>query len=144
MRAILGKISFVILFTVTLFADVKVLVEPPLIYRGGVVNFIMSADGNSIKFPDIKEIDGFPIIGTSSSHSINVINGDITKNISRTYSFKPDRNVTIPQFKIEVDGRIYETKELKVKVLEPQASRDGEPFVLEMGVDKDEVYWERI
>ncbi len=140
MRAILGKISFVILFTVTLFADVKVLVEPPLIYRGGVVNFIMSADGNSIKFPDIKEIDGFPIIGTSSSHSINVINGDITKNISRTYSFKPDRNVTIPQFKIEADGRIYETKELKVKVLEPQASRDGEPFVLEMGVDKDEVY----
>ncbi len=140
MRAILGKISFVILFTVTLFADVKVLVEPPLIYRGGVVNFIMSADGNSIKFPDIKEIDGFPIIGTSSSHSINVINGDITKNISRTYSFKPDRNVTIPKFKIEADGRIYETKELKVKVLEPQASRDGEPFVLEMGVDKDEVY----
>ncbi len=60
----------------------------------------------------------------------------ILPNISRTYSFKPDRNVTIPQFKIEADGRIYETKELKVKVLEPQASRDGEPFVLEMGVDK--------
>ena len=140
MKLILGKVFFIVLFTVTIFANVNVSVEPPLIYRGGVVNFIISADGDNIEFPDIKEIAGYPIIGTSSSHSINVINGNITKNISKTYSFKPDKNITIPPFNIKVDNKIYKTKKLNIKVLEPKASRDGEPFVLEMRVDKRDVY----
>ncbi len=113
MKSILGKILFIILFSVTIFANVNVSVEPPLVYRGGVVNFIISADGDNIEFPEIQEIAGFPVIGTSSSHSINVINGDITKDISKTYSFKPDKNITIPSFSVRVDGKVYKSKRAK-------------------------------
>jgi hypothetical protein len=141
MKQILGKILILLFLTITVFAGVKVSVTPPAIYKGDSVNFIISADGNSIEFPKIQEIAGYPIVGTSSSQSVSIINGgSVTKTVSKTYSFRPDKSITIPSFSVNVDGNIYKTKELKVDVLKPNASRDGDPFVLEMKMSKKEAF----
>jgi len=140
MRQILGKIFLILSLTINTFAGVTASINPPAIYRGDNVNFIISADGNSIDFPKISEIAGYGVIGTSSAQSVNIINGDMTKTISKTYSFRPDKSVTIPSFTLTIDGKEYKTKELKVDVLKPNASQNGDPFVLEMKINKTEVF----
>jgi len=140
MRQILGKIFLILILTISSFASVTATVTPQAIYKGDSVNFIISADGGDIEFPQIEEIAGYPIIGTSSSQSVNIINGNMTKTISKTYSFRPDKSLTIPSFTIKADGKAYKTKELKVDVLKPTASTNGDPFVLEMKVNKTEAF----
>ena len=140
MKQILGKLFLILFFTINLFADVKVSVSSPAIYNGDAVNFTISADGEKIEFPKIESIDGYTIIGTSSAQSINMINSNITRTTSKTYNFRPTKSVIIPSFTVKADGQSYETNELQVEVLKPTASRDGAPFVLEMKLNKHEVY----
>jgi hypothetical protein len=140
MKQILGKLFLILFLTINSFAGVTASVTSPTIYRGDNVNFIISADGNSIDFPQISDIAGYSIIGTSSSQSVNIINGDMTRTISKTYSFKPDKSITIPSFEIAVDGKKYKTKELKVTVVKPNASQNGDPFVVEMKLNKTEAF----
>ncbi|HHH50879.1 MAG TPA: protein BatD [Campylobacterales bacterium] len=140
MKQILGKIFLILFLTINGFAQITASVNPPAIYKGDVVNFIISADGGDINFPQIQEIAGYPIVGTSSSQSVNIINGDMTKTISKTYSFRPDKPVTIPPLSITVDGKSYKTQELKVSVQKPNASQNGDPFVVEMKINKTEAF----
>jgi hypothetical protein len=140
MRQILGRIFLILIFTVNLYSKIDVSVSQPAIYRGDIVNFTISADGDTIEFPAVNEIAGYPIIGTSSSQSINIINEDVTKTISKTYSFKPQKSVTIPSFKVSVDGKSYDTEELKVEVLKPQISKNGDPFIFEIKLNKKEAF----
>lgn len=140
MKQTLGKLFLILFLSVNLFADVKVSVSSPAIYSGDAVNFTISADGESIEFPQIGDIEGYTIIGTSSSQAINMINGDITRTTSKTYSFRPDKSVTIPSFTVKSDGQTYQTKELNVNVLKPTASKNGSPFVLEMKLNKHDVH----
>ena len=141
MRQIFGKIFLILLlFNINMSAGVDVSISSPVVYKGDIVNFTISADGNNIEFPELQQIAGYRVIGTSSSQSINIINGNTTKTISKTYSFKPNKSVTIPSLTVKVDGDIYKTEELKVRVLKPQASKNGEPFVLEMRLNKKEAF----
>ena len=139
MKKILGSL-IIIFLSVNIFANVDVSVSSPAVYRGDIVNYTISADGTDIDFPKIKKIDKYPIIGTSSAQSINIINGTTTRTISKTYSFRPDKSLTIPSFTVKADGKSYKTKELKVEVLKPQASKNGQPFVLEMRLNKKEAF----
>jgi len=140
MKQILGKIFLILFLTINSFADVTASVNPPAVYKGDIVNFVISADGGDIEFPQIQNIAGYPIIGTSSSQSINIINGNMSKTISKTYSFRPDKSVTIPPLSVKVDNKTYQTQELKVTVTKPSASQNGDPFVIEMKTNKTEAF----
>jgi len=141
MKQILGKIFLIISLTISIFgAGVNVSANPPVVYKGSAVNFIITAEGNDIEFPQIEEIEGYPVIGTSSSQSVSIVNGNISKTISKTYSFRPEKTVIIPSYKVKVDGRVYNTRELKVDVRKPNASKNGDPFVLEMKLNKKEAF----
>ena len=133
-------ISTILLLNINLLAGVSVAVNPPNIYKGEPTNFTISADGSDIEFPKIEEIEGYPIVGTSSSQSINVINGSMTKTTSKTYSFRPEKSLTIPSFTVTADGQEYQTNSLKLKVVQPQASKNGQKFVLEVSLNKSESY----
>jgi len=141
MQAILGRL-FLILFTSInlLWADVLVSVHPQAIYEGESANFVISVDGKNIEFPKISKISGFRVIGTSSSQSMSMVNMDITRTTSKTYSFRPTKSITIPSFSVNADGKSYQTEELKLTVLKPVASKNGAPFVLEMKIDHNTVY----
>ncbi len=137
MKKILGNIILIsMMMAVTLFAGVKASLSAPAIYKGDSVSFTITADGSDVKFPEIDEIDGFTIDGTSSSQSTTILNGDVSKQISKIYSFRPTKSVTIPSYEVEVDGKSYKTKKLKVEVLKPTASKNGSDFLVQMSVDK--------
>jgi hypothetical protein len=137
----LGKIFLLFILTVnSLYAEVKVSLSSPVIYRGDSVDVTITADGKSIEFPDISEIEGFAITGTSTSESINIINGSTSRTKSQNYHFEPTKSITIPSFKVRVDGKDYTTQTLELKVSKPVASKNGSPFVLEMKLDKKDAY----
>jgi len=138
MKKILGNILLTALFIINLHAGVKAKISAPAIYKGDSVDLIITADGDDIEFPKIDSIGSYNIVGTSSSQSTTIINGDVSKQISKVYRFTPTKSVTIPPLKVKVDGKVYKTKELKVDVLKPSANKNGSNFILEMSVDKKE------
>jgi hypothetical protein len=138
MKKILGSIFLVAIFFINLQAGVKASISAPAIYKGESVNFAITADGDDIEFPEIDMIDIYNINGTSSSQSTRIINGDISKQVSKVYSFTPKKSVVIPSYDVKVDGKVYKTQELKVEVLKPSANTQGDDFILEMSVDKKE------
>ena len=140
MKNNLGKIFiFCTFFLSALFADVKLSLNTPAIYAGEMASFTITSDGDDIKFPTINSIDSYNIEGSSSSSSTTIINGNYSRKISRTYSFSPTKDVTIPSFEIKADGKTYKTEAQKISVLQPSASKDGENFVIEVKADKQEV-----
>ncbi len=138
----LGKIILLLLFMgVNLIAaSVSAKVDKNAIYRGDRVNFTITAQGSDVTFPQIQKIGGFDVIGTSSAQNTTIINGDVSHKKSRIYTFVPTKNVKIPPFSIEIDGKTYKTKPLSVKVLKPTKASNGAPFILQMDVDKKSVH----
>ncbi len=140
MRQDLGKILLTLLFSVSLFAGVSAKVDQNAVYRGDNVNLTITAEGGDAEFPNIYEIDSFPVTGTSTARSTNIINGDITSSVSHTYSFSPTRDVIIPSYELTVDGERELTKAIPVRVIKPTASTAGADFIAELSLDKKEAY----
>lgn len=143
MKNTLGKILKLFLipiFTTFSFGNVKASLSPSAIYEGDIVNYIITADGEKITFPQINAIEGNPILGTSSSESIAMINTSITRTISKTYSFRALKPLTVPSFSVEVDGKKYQTEALKLSVVKPTANKKGSEFMVELALDKNESY----
>ena len=137
------KALFLILFfTISLYANptVNAVLSQSAIYKGDIVRLTLSASGDDVKFPDIYDIAGFKVLGVSSSSSTSIINGTVSKSISKIYSFSPTRSITIPSYSIKIDNKEYKTKELHLSVIKPSASKDGDEFILEASLDKKEVF----
>ena len=141
-RLNLGKtiVLFLIIFTTTIFAKVTASLSQNAIYKGDIVDFTISANGDNIKFPTISNIGGFRIVGIANSSSTTIINGNVSKQISKTYSFAPTHSLTIPSFIVNIDGKDEKTKELKLDVIKPSTSKVGDPFILEASINKNSVY----
>lgn len=137
----LGKIIlFLFLLPLALFGGVRIDVDKVAVYSGENVTFTITAEGSGIEFPNITAVDGYEILGTSSTNSVNIVNGSMSKSISRSYTFAPAKDVTIPSYAVKIDGQAYETQPQKISVLKPAASTNGEPIVLQMKLDKQEAY----
>ncbi|MDX1808810.1 MAG: BatD family protein [Sulfurospirillaceae bacterium] len=140
MKKILGKIFAVALFTTTLFAGVKAYVNQSAIYSGDSISFTISIDGQNPKFPNITQIGAYSVLGVSSSQSVNIINGDYKSVVSKTYEFSPTKSMTIPSFKVESDGKTYNTTPIEIKVLKPSASKPTDEVSISMVANKNKVY----
>ena len=134
------KLFLILILTSFTFAEVKVSLSSPRVYVGSVVNFIITADGNNIVFPKINTIEGNSIIGTSSSESISMINTNITRTTSKTYSFRASKSLVVPSFIVKADGEEFKTEELNLTVLKPTATKKGSEFMVELSLDKNESY----
>ncbi len=140
-RQILGKILLVLTLTASLlYAKVTATVSPKAVYKGDSAELIITADTEDVEFPDIDEIDGVPIEGTSTSRSTSIINGNVSHKVSRIYRFTPQKSLKIPSYKVVVAGKEEKTKPLTLKVLKPSAGKKGDDFILTMSVDKDEAF----
>jgi hypothetical protein len=133
----LGKILFLIIFSINLFAsDVNINISAPAIYKGETVSFTITANSSDVRFPNINDIEGFAILATSSSSSTSIINSSISKKISKTYTFRPLKNVVIPSFEVIVDGNTLKTTSKKISVIKPSQSKNGDKFIIELKLDK--------
>ena len=141
MKQTLGKLFLILLLLNTIaFAGVKVTVNPPAVYKGDMVQLTITAEGEDIEFPQITQVGDSPVMGTSSSQSVNIINGNMSKTISKTYSFRATKSLKVPSFIVKVDGEEFKTKEQSISVVKPTASHAGQPFVLEVNLDKNVSY----
>ncbi len=140
MRQDLGKILLTLLFSVSLFAGVDAKVDQSTIYTGDSVDLTITADGDNAVFPNIYEIDSFPVTGTSTAKSTKIINGDITISVSHTYNFTPTRDVIIPSYELIVDGYRELTRAIPVRVIKPTTSTAGADFIAELSLNKKEAY----
>lgn len=142
MKQNLGRIILILLLiTINIFANgVEVILDKPAIYKNDQVSFTIKASGDNVKFPNIKNIDGYRIEGVSKSSSTSIINGDISKSVSQIYTFSPLKSVEIPSFNVEIDGKEYKTQSKKVSVLKPTKSKKGDNFIVELSTDKNKLY----
>ena len=122
-----------------LLAFLKVHVNKTTIYPGEEIIYTIEASGNNIKFPEIKKIDNFSVVGHSKSENITIINGNMQKSISKSYIFFPTKNVTIPSFDVVIDNKIYKTKPIKIKVTTPKQTND-QNYKLSISVNKKNIF----
>ena len=140
--SILGKIILIALLPIYLLADsVSAQVDKTAIYPGDSVTLTLSAAGSGIEFPKIEEIANFPAVDSGTSTSIVILNGDMKKTLKQSYSFSPDKNITIPSFSVKVAGKEYKTQPIAVSILNPKtAIANGADASLQMVIDKNSSY----
>ncbi len=128
----LKKLLLLILFINFIYADV-LMDSQSKFYTGDAVVFTLEANGRNIEFPNINNVDGFSVSKNGSSSSLSIINGRRTQKLLQQYKFFPNKTVTIPSFKILIDGKDFYTKEkliTNVKVKKTQSDfLDYEIFV---------------
>ncbi len=139
-RLNLGRALALLFVPYMLFAGVKATLDRVLIYKGDQATLTITAEGNDVKFPQIDEIAGFNILGTSSSQSVTSINGNTTRSISKSFAFAPTKSINIPPFEVVVDGKKLKTNPLNIKVTKPSAMPKDAPVQLEMRLEKKEAY----
>ncbi len=138
---ILGRyLLFFIISLSPLWSNIKASLSQSLILDGDEVSFIIEAEGESVKFPKIDKIGGYKIKSRASSRSMVLINGKMEKKLSKKYTFLPRKNLTIPSFDVEVDGKIYKSEPLKLVVNKKLKKVNSSPFIFELKVNKDKVY----
>jgi len=131
--------KLLLILPIFLLAFVNVNVNKKNIYPGEEVIFTIEATGNDIKFPQIKDIEGFPVQGTAVTQNITILNGNMQKSISKSYIFFPTKSVTIPSFKVEIDSKTYKTSPIKITVTKPKQTKNSD-FKLELSANKTKAY----
>lgn len=98
------------------------------------VAFEVNANGNDFKAPSF---NGFTVVGgpsTSTSSSVQIVNGSMTRSVSNTYTYvlmaENEGEFTLGSASIKVDGKLIESEPFQIKVLaedssSPAASQGG-------------------
>lgn len=138
----LGKtLLWLLLLPLMAWADVSAKLSKSIIYNGDQVRLILEADGADIEFPELTDIAGYPILGTSNRSSVTYNNGNMTKSLTRSYIFQPTKDVIIPVYKVMIDGVEEMTAPLTLRVTKASGAISIKDSVrLEMTVDKKEAY----
>ena len=122
--------------------------EPKRVYRGETIQFRILIEGaDPDEDPDLAGWTDFTVSGPNrsdqSSHSIQIINGRITKDVQKriafTYQLSPKRNgrIRIPPASVKVGGKVYRTRPIGIEVAEPQ---EGEDIKIRIELSKDRCY----
>ena len=131
MKKLLLKLFVIsyLLFTALYANGVEASLANKEVVVGNMAQLKLKATGNNIEFPNIKEINGIPIIGQhrGSNSSYSFIKGQMKSEQSTTLvlTFAPQKDMTIPSYKVTIEGKVYETKALELKVVKatvPQAN----------------------
>ena len=133
------------LFTVAEAASVEVTLSNTEVVQGNMVQMKIKALGNRAAFPNIREIGGSKVVGRhkGQNNSFTYINGKM-KNVRSTslvLTFAPQHDMTIPSYDINIDGTVYKTDPLELKVVKatvPKMAKDNK-FSLQMRSDKKSV-----
>ena len=112
----LGNIICLLLFvSFELHAWVQT-TAPKEITQTEALEFRVVAKGFHVTFPKIEYIDGYVVQNVQTSHEATLINFKKADKVTSIYSFTPTKDVTLPAFSIEVDGKIETTDPLHVSV----------------------------
>ncbi|WP_457748615.1 BatD family protein [Sulfurimonas sp.] len=133
MRRKLGSIVL-LLFCISfeVHAWVKI-TAPQSIMKTEALEFTLVAKGFVLTFPKIEQIEGYRVKNIQTSSEAVIIDTKKAKKITKIYSFIPDKNVTLPAFTVEVDGKLERTKPLHVTV-KKLTQTDSPDYKLSMSI----------
>ncbi len=134
-RQPLGRIVLLLLLPFILFAGVDVNVDKRALYEGDQVTYTISVSGSDVEFPMITSIEGNPVLSTSGSKNISIINGKYQTTVSKSYTFRPKASLEIPSYKVLVDGGVEMTRTIKVNIVQPSQEKSA-PVVLDLRLSK--------
>lgn len=93
------------------------------------LSFSLNGSGSDLRLPDLSDFEVLMGPSTSQSTSIQIINGKTTQEVSFSYIFilraKEEGTFTIRPASIKVDGKVYESNELKIQVVKGQVQQQG-------------------
>ena len=133
------------LFTLLNAAGVEATVSNTEVVQGSMVQLKITANGNRAAFPNIQEIDGVPVLGKhqGQNNSYTYINGDMknTRTSTLVVTFAPQKDMTIPSYSVNVDGKVYKTKPIDIKIVKSTLPKGGGDvkFSLQLRSDKKSV-----
>ena len=122
-----------------MIASVKATLAQNPLLEGDVATLVIEAEGNDIIFPELEDIAGIKISGTSTTRSMISINGKMKKTLIRKYNFSPRKEMIIPAYELSVDGQKFTTKPINLKIKKDKKGAK-KTFIFEQKVDKEEVY----
>ena len=133
------------LFTVAEAASVEATLSSNEVVQGNMVQLKIKAIGDRAAFPNIREIGGSQVVGRhqGQNNSFTYING-VMKNVRSTslvLTFAPQHDTIIPSYSINIDGTVYKTDTIVLKVVKatvPKMAKDNK-FTLQMRSDKKSV-----
>ncbi|WP_457606390.1 BatD family protein [Nitratifractor sp.] len=128
-----------------LAANLKLQVSSTRVVKGQSVTVKLIAEGSKVRFPVLKEIAGYPVenLRKSSKLESRFVNGKFSSKQQKILSFSiyPQKTVTIPSLKAEVDGKLFETKPVTINVVKGgTGAGPAAGYALEMRTDKKQVY----
>ena len=138
-------IVLALFFTFLQAASVEATVSNTEIVQGNMVQLKITAQGNRAEFPNIGEIEGAPILGRhqGQNNSISYINGSMSSKHTTTLilTFSPQHDMTVPSYAVSIDGSVYKTNPIDIKIIKSTAPRtdSSNRFSLQMRVDKKTV-----
>jgi hypothetical protein len=133
------------LFTAATAASVEATLSTNEAVQGNMVQLKIKAIGNRAAFPDIKEIGGSQVVGRhqSQNNSFTYINGEMKneRSTSLVLTFAPQHDMTIPSYSVNIDGTVYKTDPIALKVVKSKAPQtlNNDKFSLQMRADKKSV-----
>jgi len=139
------KLIFIVALTFQfLWADgVEATLSKTEVVQGNMVQLKIKAIGNRAAFPNILEIGGSQVVGRhqGQNNSFTYINGEMKneRSTSLVLTFAPQHDMTIPSYSVNIDGTVYKTDPIELKVVKstaPQMANDSNKFSLQMRADK--------
>jgi hypothetical protein len=141
LQKIQNKFLIILIFSITaIWADINTSVNSKSVNLGESVTLKIQATGSDIKFDDIYEICKSNIESSSSSQSISMISGTVTKQVAKTYLFTPQSSCTIEPINIKIDGKNYKSDKIDIEVNKDIQQTKNEFFLLELIANKKEAY----
>ena len=136
----LGKIILTcLLMTHVLHAKLNIYVDADKVTIGEQVRLSIVAEGNEVIPPKVTALCGEEIVSTSTSTSVQGINGVFTKKQIFEYTFVPTKSCTVEPISVTVDGQQEMTKPLEITVSPVKVTKNSR-FILQLQTDKHRVY----
>lgn len=130
---------YLLSFLFNFLSATVILKAPSSFVEDEAVIFTFIAVGDGVRFPNIDEIDGYKVQLIASSSSVVNLKSNIIEKKSKTYQLFAKKDITIPSYVFQIDGREYKSKSQNI-VMEKIKKTKSKYADFTIQTDKKEVY----
>jgi len=123
---------------------VRATLSSPTVGVGESVNYELTVEGDEApQNPPVPNVDGLEVRGTSQSSQLSIINTNVTRRVTVTYTLVPKREgkFTIPEMEVVVDGRRMKTQPVMLTVTAGESMKEEGDFAFaKIWLEKKSLY----
>ncbi len=126
--------SLIVLATL-LFAQFRVYFDQNPIIQGEAAKLILEGIGKDVQLPKLSKVGPFPIASSATEESYVQINSKLQHKKRVIITFYPTSEVNVPPLEAKIDGKIYKSKPITLKI-KPPAPDSNVRFTLKLNRQK--------